>query len=148
MFGGREWETGVAGLARLHLAGQGYPGRRENDLGQGAWAAMFARLWDAAEALKFSADDLRAATKPRNFAIFPTTTLVEIENTHNRAGGVVVPQPFFPDSWRDSAVWVHGSPVSLMLIWPRASRKVPSYAASRVCTSAPRPWGQPWPVLR
>jgi threonine aldolase len=40
----------------------------------------------------FSAAELRAATKPRNFAIFPTTTLVEIENTHNRAGGVVVPQ--------------------------------------------------------
>jgi len=31
-------------------------------------------------------------SKPRNFAIFPTTTLVEVENTHNRAGGVVVPQ--------------------------------------------------------
>jgi len=41
----------------------------------------------------FTADELRAATKPRNFAIFPTTTLVEVENTHNRAGGVVVPQP-------------------------------------------------------
>lgn len=41
---------------------------------------------------RFSAEELRAATKPRNFAIFPTTTLVEVENTHNRAGGVVVPQ--------------------------------------------------------
>ena len=41
----------------------------------------------------FNADELRAAVKPRNFAIFPTTALVEIENTHNRAGGVVVPQP-------------------------------------------------------
>ena len=40
----------------------------------------------------FTANELRAATKPRNFAIFPTTTLVEVENTHNRAGGVVVPQ--------------------------------------------------------
>jgi len=40
----------------------------------------------------FSGDELRAAIKPRNFAIFPTTTLVEVENTHNRAGGVVVPQ--------------------------------------------------------
>lgn len=40
----------------------------------------------------FTAEELRAATKPRNFAIFPTTTLVEVENTHNRAGGVVVPQ--------------------------------------------------------
>lgn len=41
----------------------------------------------------FTAEELRTATKPRNFAIFPTTTLVEVENTHNRAGGVVVPQP-------------------------------------------------------
>lgn len=40
----------------------------------------------------FTAEELRAAIKPRNFAIFPTTTLVEVENTHNRAGGVVVPQ--------------------------------------------------------
>jgi threonine aldolase len=40
----------------------------------------------------FTADELRAATKPRNFSIFPMTTLVEVENTHNRAGGVVVPQ--------------------------------------------------------
>jgi threonine aldolase len=40
----------------------------------------------------FTADELRAAAKPRNFAIFPATTLVEIENTHNRAGGIVVPQ--------------------------------------------------------
>ena len=40
----------------------------------------------------FTAKELYAATKPRNFAIFPTTTLVEVENTHNRAGGVVVPQ--------------------------------------------------------
>ena len=39
-----------------------------------------------------TADELRAATKPRNFAIFPTTTLVQVENTHNRAGGVVVQQ--------------------------------------------------------
>ncbi len=41
---------------------------------------------------RFDAEALRAAVKPRNFAIFPTTTLVEVENTHNRAGGVVVPQ--------------------------------------------------------
>jgi homoserine kinase type II len=41
-----------AGLARLHLAGQGYPGRRENDLGQAAWGPLFAGLWDAAEQLK------------------------------------------------------------------------------------------------
>ena len=41
----------------------------------------------------FSAEQLRAAVKPRGLPVFPTTTLVQVENTHNRAGGVVVPQP-------------------------------------------------------
>jgi threonine aldolase len=40
----------------------------------------------------FSADEFVAAVKPRGHMIYPPTTLVEIENTHNRAGGVVVPQ--------------------------------------------------------
>ncbi|MDE2147003.1 MAG: aminotransferase class I/II-fold pyridoxal phosphate-dependent enzyme [Burkholderiales bacterium] len=41
---------------------------------------------------RFTAQQMLDAIKPRNFAIFPATTLVEVENTHNRAGGVVVPQ--------------------------------------------------------
>jgi threonine aldolase len=40
----------------------------------------------------FDAAAFVAAVKPRGLDIFPPTTLVEIENTHNRAGGVVVPQ--------------------------------------------------------
>ncbi len=40
----------------------------------------------------FDTEEMLAAIKPRTFPIFPNTTLVEIENTHNRAGGVVVPQ--------------------------------------------------------
>jgi threonine aldolase len=40
----------------------------------------------------FNTEEMLAAIKPRTFPIFPNTTLVEIENTHNRAGGVVVPQ--------------------------------------------------------
>jgi len=40
---------------------------------------------------RFSPDELRGAIKPRNHAFFPPTTLVEVENTHNWAGGVVVP---------------------------------------------------------
>jgi threonine aldolase len=52
-------------------------GVQVHEIGQGGW---------------FSAETLREAVKPRNFAIFPTTTLVQVENTHNRAGGVVVPQ--------------------------------------------------------
>jgi threonine aldolase len=39
----------------------------------------------------FSAEEFVAARKPRGHPLFPATTLVEIENTHNRAGGVVVP---------------------------------------------------------
>ncbi|MGI9169908.1 MAG: homoserine kinase [Caulobacteraceae bacterium] len=40
------------GLAWLHRAAEGFAGRRANDLGQGAWAGMFAPLAAAAEALK------------------------------------------------------------------------------------------------
>jgi threonine aldolase len=40
---------------------------------------------------RFTSDDLRRAIKPRAHMLFPPTTLLEIENTHNRAGGVVVP---------------------------------------------------------
>lgn len=40
----------------------------------------------------FSAEQFIAAIKPRGHAIFPPTTLVEIENTQNRAGGIVVDQ--------------------------------------------------------
>jgi len=40
----------------------------------------------------FTCDDFLAAVKPRGHAIYPPTTLVEIENTHNRGGGLVVPQ--------------------------------------------------------
>ena len=40
----------------------------------------------------FTAADLRAAYKPPGHIIFPPTTLVAVENTHNRGGGVVFPQ--------------------------------------------------------
>ena len=40
----------------------------------------------------FTAEEFLAAIKPRDHAIYPPTTLVEVENTHNRAGGVVFPQ--------------------------------------------------------
>jgi len=40
------------GLARLHLAAQGFPLARANDLGQAAWTPMFEGLKGAAEALK------------------------------------------------------------------------------------------------
>ena len=40
----------------------------------------------------FTADEFAAACKPRGHVIYPPTTLVEIENTHNRTGGIVFPQ--------------------------------------------------------
>jgi homoserine kinase type II len=41
-----------AGLAQLHLATQGFPLTRANDLGQAAWAPLFSGLHGAAEDLK------------------------------------------------------------------------------------------------
>lgn len=40
----------------------------------------------------FSRAEFQAAIKPRDHVIYPPTTLVQIENTHNRAGGIVFPQ--------------------------------------------------------
>jgi len=39
----------------------------------------------------FGEAEFRAAAKPRGHVVYPPTTLVEVENTHNRAGGVVFP---------------------------------------------------------
>jgi threonine aldolase len=39
----------------------------------------------------FTADEFLAARKPRGHIIYPPTTLVEVEDTHNRAGGVIFP---------------------------------------------------------
>ncbi len=41
----------------------------------------------------FTAEDFEAAIKPSGLPVFAPTTLVQIENTHNRGGGVVFPQP-------------------------------------------------------
>lgn len=40
----------------------------------------------------FACEELVASVKPRGHLLYPPTTLVEIENTHNRAGGIVFPQ--------------------------------------------------------
>jgi threonine aldolase len=40
----------------------------------------------------FTAAEFVAAVKPRDHMLYPPTTLVEVENTHNRAGGIVVDQ--------------------------------------------------------
>jgi len=38
---------------------------------------------------RFTAGELRAVMKPRGHLLYPPTTLVEVENTHNRMGGLV-----------------------------------------------------------
>src|SRR5438094_314077 len=40
----------------------------------------------------FTVDDVVVAIKPRGHLLYPPTTLVEIENTHNRSGVIVFPQ--------------------------------------------------------
>jgi threonine aldolase len=40
----------------------------------------------------FSLKEFLAAIKPQGHGLYPPTTLVEIENTQNRAGGVIFPQ--------------------------------------------------------
>jgi threonine aldolase len=37
----------------------------------------------------FTAEDVRCAAKPRGHVIYPATTLVEVEDTHNRGGGLI-----------------------------------------------------------
>jgi threonine aldolase len=39
----------------------------------------------------FTVEDFLAVCKPRGHVVYPPTTLVEVENTHNRGGGVVFP---------------------------------------------------------
>jgi len=39
----------------------------------------------------FTRDEFVAAVKPRGHVVYPPTTVVAVENTHNRAGGVVFP---------------------------------------------------------
>ena len=41
---------------------------------------------------RFTADEFRAAVKPRGHIVLPPTVLVAIENTHNMGGGIVFPQ--------------------------------------------------------
>ena len=40
----------------------------------------------------FTAEEFLAARKPHGHMLYPPTTVVAVENTHNRAGGIVVPQ--------------------------------------------------------
>jgi threonine aldolase len=44
----------------------------------------------AATTGRFSVEEFLAARKPRGHMLLPPTTVVDVENTHNRAGGVVI----------------------------------------------------------
>jgi threonine aldolase len=58
----------------------------------GAAANAGVQLVEVGDAGVYSRDEFVAAIKPTGLPVFPPTTLVEIENTHNRGGGVVFPQ--------------------------------------------------------
>ena len=58
----------------------------------GSAANAGVQLTEIGAAGVFSVDEFVSAVKPRMHGIYPPTTLVEIENTHNRAGGVIFPQ--------------------------------------------------------
>ena len=58
----------------------------------GAAANAGVQLVEVGRGGVFGADDLDAAIKPASLPVFAPTTLVTVENTHNRTGGVVFDQ--------------------------------------------------------
>jgi len=58
----------------------------------GAAANAGVQIVEVGERGVFTCEQLEAAIKPAGLPVFPATTVVEIENTHNRSGGVVFPQ--------------------------------------------------------
>ena len=62
----------------------------------------------------FDGDDVSAAIKPRGHLVYPPTTLLVVENTHNRAGGIVVPEDLLRSALavareHDLAVYLDGA---------------------------------------
>ena len=58
----------------------------------GAAANAGVQLVEVGQGGLYTCADFEAAIKPRGLPVFPPTTVVQIENTHNRGGGVVFPQ--------------------------------------------------------
>ncbi|MFO1287874.1 MAG: GntG family PLP-dependent aldolase [Rubrivivax sp.] len=58
----------------------------------GAAANAGVQIIEVGERGVFTREQFEAAIKPAGLPVFPATTVVEIENTHNRAGGVVFAQ--------------------------------------------------------
>jgi threonine aldolase len=48
------------------------------------------QLTEIGDGGRFTASEFLAARKPRGHMLYPPTTVVSVENTHNRAGGVVI----------------------------------------------------------
>ncbi len=58
----------------------------------GAAANAGVQIVEVGQGGSFSAAEFEAAIKPRGLPVFPPTTLVQVENTHNRGGGLVFAQ--------------------------------------------------------
>lgn len=58
----------------------------------GAAANAGVQMVEVGQGGLFTEAELDAAVKPDGLPVFPRTTLMQIENTHNRAGGIVLPQ--------------------------------------------------------
>jgi threonine aldolase len=58
----------------------------------GAGANAGVQLTEIGTRGMFTADEFLAVRNPRGHMLLPPTTVVEVENTHNRSGGVVFPQ--------------------------------------------------------
>ncbi len=58
----------------------------------GAAANSGVQLTEIGSGGVFTRDEFLAARRPGGHPMYPPTTLVEVENTHNRAGGIVFPQ--------------------------------------------------------
>jgi threonine aldolase len=59
---------------------------------RGAAAAKFVQFTTIGKNGLFSGDDLRRAIKPDHHVVVRPATLVVVENTHSRAGGIVFPK--------------------------------------------------------
>ena len=57
----------------------------------GAAANSGVQVSEIGDGGRFSAAEFLAARKPRGHMLMPPTTVVDVENTHNRAGGIVIP---------------------------------------------------------
>ncbi len=77
----------------------------------GAAANAGVQIHEIGQRGSFTLAELQAAVKPAGLPVYPTTRLLEIENTHNRAGGVVFPQA----EVETLCAWAHGQGLACFL---------------------------------